>query len=791
MDEVDEEPVRPGFVGRPGFDPGEVGATQTEFGEDQGESTGRVRRCDEHRGLVVLRIDSRLAGGENHEARGVVSPVHDISLENLETVDLGRPGWGQRRDRRIAEFGNFPDGTRRVVSDDGLDAQVKQMPLCLRERFRVGANTAHVLQRRTGNTEDGVTDFDEMLGNDGERLLPSTTRQAVEYREHRSRRRVLDGDDESVDRAGLQRSERRREPPQPNGFALREQFADGSVAVGAGFSLISDTHGQDDRPPRYRATTPGDTVGRSTRIMSPFPLTRRIRHLTTQPLHDPESCKHCIQNRTASTTLHERPSWVVDAVFYQIFPDRFASSDRVRKPVNLEPWDSPPTYHGYKGGDLFGIVEHLDWLSGLGVNAIYLNPIFQSASNHRYHTHDYFRVDPILGGDEAFDALLASCHRRGIRVMLDGVFNHSSRGFFRFHDVLENEEQSPYVGWFHIDGFPLNPYDLDEPANYEAWWGMRALPKFNTDNAEAREFLMHVGEYWAGQGIDGWRLDVPEEIQTPGFWEEFRERTRAINPDLYVVGEIWGDAEAYVNDGTRFDGTMNYPFTTATIAFTVGDRLDPATMMDNPSYDIAPAIDAAGYRDRIGWLLDHYPDAVNLANLNLLDSHDTARISTIASGDEDSVVLALALMLTFPGPPSVYYGTEIGLEGGLDPDCRRSFPWGHEDHWNRRILAATKDLIALRHRHPALRSSGYRILWPPDDGDGSMSFAVERTGGNERLLVVVNAGRERETIPLSHNRIRFETTSLLWGGGELTVGENQATVSMAPRSAGIWRLDAG
>ncbi len=509
------------------------------------------------------------------------------------------------------------------------------------------------------------------------------------------------------------------------------------------------------------------------------------------PRHDPTTCALCLQNRSAPTTLRDRPSWLSDAVFYQIFPDRFAKSPHVSKPVNLEPWDSPPTYRGYKGGDLRGVVEHLDWLSDLGITAIYFNPIFQSASNHRYHTHDYFRIDPLLGTDEDFDRLLAACHDRGIRVVLDGVFNHSSRGFFRFHDVLENGEQSPYVGWFHINGFPLNPYDLDEPANYEAWWGIRALPKFNTGNAEAREFLMRVGEYWVERGIDGWRLDVPEEIRTPGFWEEFRSRTRAINPDLYIVGEVWGDATAHTADGTRFDGAMNYPFTTATIAFTVGDRLDPATMMDNPSYDISPAIHAAGYRDRIGWLLDRYPEPVTLANLNLLDSHDTARILSMASGDEDAVVLALTLLLTFPGPPCIYYGTEIGMEGGKDPDNRRSFPWAHEDHWNRRLLDVSRDLIALRHRHPALRSSDYRVLWPPDGADEPMTYAFLRTAGDERILVVVNAGRDRETVSLSHGRVQFDTASLIWGNGDLTVGENQSSISVAPRSAAMWSLSGG
>jgi len=511
----------------------------------------------------------------------------------------------------------------------------------------------------------------------------------------------------------------------------------------------------------------------------------------TPRLHDPDRCLHCLANRSAATAPDTPPPWVADAVFYQIFPDRFARSHVLPKPANLQPWDSPPTRHGYKGGDLRGVVEHLDWLSHLGVTAIYFNPIFRSASSHRYHTHDYFRVDPLLGGDDAFDLLMAACHERGIRVVLDGVFNHSSRGFFQFHDVLENGEQSPYVDWFHVHGFPLHPYHEAEPANYQAWWGVRALPEFNTGNPEVREFLMSVGEYWVERGIDGWRLDVPEDIETPGFWEEFRRRTRAINPDLYLVGEIWGHAPGWTADGTRFDALMNYPLTSATIAFAVGDRVEPSAIVDNPFYDVSPPIDAAGYRDRILRLLDTYPEAVHLANLNLLDSHDTARILTIASGDEDSVVLSLALLFTFPGAPCVYYGTEVGMEGGKDPDCRRSFPWEQEERWNRRLLETTRDLTALRHGHRALRSSDYSIVWPPDGGDGSMTYAFVRADGDDRILVVVNAGRDRETFPLSHNRIRFDTISLLWGDGELSAGDNQTTVSMAPRSVAMWELNGG
>ena len=179
----------------------------------------------------------------------------------------------------------------------------------------------------------------------------------------------------------------------------------------------------------------------------------------------------------------ETPDWVPDAVFYQIFPDRFARSGRVNDLVNLEPWDSPPTCHGFKGGDLWGVLERLDYLQELGINAIYFCPIFQSAANHRYHTHDYYRVDPLLGGNEALRALLDAAHARGMRVVLDGVFNHASRGFFQFNHILENGPASPYVDWFTIKDYPLRAYSRKKPPNYACWWGRRELRPARTPRA--------------------------------------------------------------------------------------------------------------------------------------------------------------------------------------------------------------------------------------------------------------------------------------------------------------------
>lgn len=187
------------------------------------------------------------------------------------------------------------------------------------------------------------------------------------------------------------------------------------------------------------------------------------------------------------------PEWVKTSIFYQIFPDRFAKSDLLKKPGNLEAWDAPPTLHGFKGGDLLGVAEQLDYLQDLGITAIYFNPIFQSASNHRYHTHDYYRVDPLLGGNEAFLTLLGKAHNRGMRIILDGVFNHASRGFFQFNHIFECGPSSPYIDWFTVEKHPANAYS--DRHYYKSWFNLHALPEFNTENQNVREFLFAIAQH--------------------------------------------------------------------------------------------------------------------------------------------------------------------------------------------------------------------------------------------------------------------------------------------------------
>lgn len=484
------------------------------------------------------------------------------------------------------------------------------------------------------------------------------------------------------------------------------------------------------------------------------------------------------------------PTWATDAVFYQIFPDRFAKSARIAKPRNLEAWDTPPTLYGFKGGDLAGVQDHLDELQDLGITAIYFNPIFQSAANHRYHTHDYYQVDPLLGGNPAFYALRDELHRRGMRLMLDGVFNHASRGNFYFNDILENGPQSPWIDWFTVQAWPLHAYDQDGPPNYECWWNLRALPRWNTTNPAVREYLMRVGEHWVRQGIDGWRLDVPNEITAPGFWQEFRQRVRAINPATYIVGEIWGDA-AQLIQGDRYDGVMNYRFTEAVIQF-AGQEHIQVEQVTGVGYHPYPAIDAATYADKIDALLGSVPWAANLGQYNLLDSHDTARLRAIFAGDEAGVRLATLLLCTYPGPPSIFYGDEIGLDGGKEPACRAAFPWDHPDRWNQTALAYHKQFIALRHQQPALRTGAYQRLFPlPGDTSAAARavYAFTRTLGDTTLVVAVNAGTATQRLPLAASLVGSGMPRVLVGQpNSITRQGDHLELTLPPRDGVVIAL---
>ena len=437
----------------------------------------------------------------------------------------------------------------------------------------------------------------------------------------------------------------------------------------------------------------------------------------------------------------DTPDWIRDAVFYQIFPDRFARSLSVPKPQNLDPWGAPPTYNGYQGGDLIGVVEHLDYLRDLGVNAIYFTPIFQSASNHRYHTHDYEKVDPMLGGDAALRRLLDAAHDRGMKVVLDGVFNHASRGFFQFHDILENGPDSAYLDWFKVSGFPVNAYNLDVAPNYEAWWNLPALPKFNIQNPEVREYLLKVAVKWIDFGIDGWRLDVANEIDDDEFWREFRRRVRRANPEAYIVGEVWTDAERWLR-GDMWDAVMNYHFTRACLAYFARGEVDLPELQRTSLFPI-PEPGAPAFATAIERLRGLYAPEITEAMLNLLGSHDMARFLTLAKGDLSALRLATLFQMTYPGAPSIYYGDEIGMSGGHDPANRGAFPWHDHDSWNNDLLHDFQRMIALRRARPALRRGSFRVLHAEGD-----VFAHARKLGDEVVLVAFNVGTGPRRVDL-------------------------------------------
>lgn len=473
----------------------------------------------------------------------------------------------------------------------------------------------------------------------------------------------------------------------------------------------------------------------------------------------------------------QTPEWVKDAIFYQIFPDRFAKSPRLIKPTNIEPWETPPTTFGYKGGDLYGVLEHLDHIQDLGFNAIYFTPIFQSACNHRYHTHDYYQIDPLLGGNPAFFALRDEMKRRGMKLLLDGVFNHASRGIYYFNDILENGSHSAYLDWFTVEGFPLSAYDDSKPANYVAWVGLRALPKWNTDNPQVREYIMKVAEYWLHQGIDGWRLDVPFCITSPGFWNEFRERVKKINSEAYIVGEVWWDSTNYLQ-GDQFDAVMNYLFTEPVLQFVGQDHLDRRHAISGKSYDPYPPIDGEHFAVKIEKQVFRYDWEISQAQLNLLDSHDTPRLITICSGDRASLKLATLFLMTFPGAPSVYYGDEIGLPGADDPDCRRTMPWAEQENWDQELLSVHKQLIGLRHHYKSLRRGTYRGA-----GANKTCYAFSRTLGKERLIIAANVGTQSETLTLNRLESLPEGTSFktLYGQGQVAFERGKVDLSLPPR----------
>ena len=461
------------------------------------------------------------------------------------------------------------------------------------------------------------------------------------------------------------------------------------------------------------------------------------------------------------------PQWYTHGVVYQIFPDRFARGadwcTRVQaslgtprkgpERVLVESWDAPPCYKraengdiacwGFYGGTLQGITEKLDYLIDLGISVLYLNPIFEAASNHRYDTADYLAIDPMLGTAEDFAALIDAAKQRGISVILDGVFNHSGQDsrYFNAYGNYESvgaaqSEDSPYRSWYHFNA----------DGSYESWWGVRDLPEYNEDSPSLRQYFCGedgVVRSWLRAGAKGWRLDVADELPD-SFIAEIKAAALAEREDALVIGEVWEDASnkyAYGQlrhyfQGAELDGVMNYPLRTTVIEYLTG------------------AIHAPEAARRMQQLAENYPPDALACSLNLLGSHDRERILTMLgdpapasaltpeersayrlSENQRSLAfsrlrLALLLQMTAPGVPSIYYGDEAGLEGFDDPTNRAAMPWGNFDA---AIFDAYRSAIALRRNLPVLAEGSFELV-----AFGNEVLGWWRRGAGEAVCVLIN-----------------------------------------------------
>ena len=406
------------------------------------------------------------------------------------------------------------------------------------------------------------------------------------------------------------------------------------------------------------------------------------------------------------------PDWVRHTVWYQVYPDRFCRGGSGR-PGAL-PWRHGPVTNAERfGGDLAGIAQKLPYLAGLGVNGLYLNPIFAARSFHKYDTTDYTRVDPDFGTEADLQELVRQAHANGIRVMLDAVFNHCGPGFAPWRDVVEKGPGSAWRDWFFVNRWPVEEGRTDD-GRYFSFSFHGGMPKLNTNHPAVQDYLIGLCEDWVRRyDIDGLRFDVGNEI-SHAFLRRLRVRLKALKPDLYLLGEIWHDAPAWL-EGDEYDAVMDYPLQSALRRF-FEDKSQPA----------------AAFGWDVGRCLTVYPPQVSAAQFTLLDSHDTIRLRS-RSRNEDEFWQQLAALLTLPGSPCLYYGTELALEGGHDPDCRRCMPWDELDTPAGQARVQTlRTLTALRRREPALQGSETAFL------PGAGRLVHYRRGG--ALDVFLNAG---------------------------------------------------
>lgn len=394
-----------------------------------------------------------------------------------------------------------------------------------------------------------------------------------------------------------------------------------------------------------------------------------------------------------------KPSkWVNDTVWYQIFPDRFCNSGR-NCGDKYKPWASAnkkvSNADSY-GGDLQGVISKLDYLKDLGVSGIYFTPINESSSVHKYNTSDYKKIDSSFGTDDDIKQLVKEAHSRGIRIMLDGVFNHSGVDFMPWQDVLKNGENSRYFNWFMVNKLPIKKSRMDANARngvYYTFGFYDYMPKLNTNNQEVVDYLIEACVKWVKEyDIDAIRLDVADEI-SHDFNKQLRKAMFSLKPDFYICGETWHNSMAWLR-GDEFDSVMNYSLQESIDSF--WNNTDTT---------------AKDFENRICGCLNMYPKQVNEVMFNLLDSHDTMRLINRSDNDEDVFYQKLCALFTMNGTTCIYYGTEIALKGGYDPDCRRCMPWNDiESGVYTEKIATMKQIIQMRKDNNELKNGDIRFI---------------------------------------------------------------------------------
>ncbi|WP_261837141.1 glycoside hydrolase family 13 protein [Vibrio ishigakensis] len=386
----------------------------------------------------------------------------------------------------------------------------------------------------------------------------------------------------------------------------------------------------------------------------------------------------------AKVDVNRTPDWAREVTWYQILPDRFRCSNEQGDDLQPETWGTQNGQTYKAGGNLWGILDKLDYIQELGFNGLYLCPVFEGETWHKYDTIDYMKVDPAFGGNEALEKLVAEAHKRGMKVMLDAVFNHIGHRSPIWLDVIEKGEASEYKDWFYINKFPVEKdknFDSETGIlTYEAFADIVEMPKLNVDNPECRDYLLKVTKYWTEKlNLDAWRLDVSIEVSHQ-FWREFRQCVHGIKPDCFIVGENWHEGMNWLR-GDQFDSFMNYPISQPMI--------DYFAYQETTNQEFMSRFTNASIM---------YPKQNQAVMLNLIDSHDTSRILTVCDGDLEKVKLMYVVLLTQPGSPSIYYGSELAMEGKMFTTARDVVNWD-ESSYQSDLRPLLKELLSLRKKH--------------------------------------------------------------------------------------------